>query len=79
VTEPVYRYRVGGLMRCCTLTLAMAYDPGEPAVDEVQAVEGAVLPCRYCSSSMIFREGAWEWNKSRATQPPSPPEAELAE
>lgn len=73
-----YRYRVGGLMRCCTLTLALAYDVGEPAVGEVPAREGALLPCRRCSSAMVFRDGAWEWDKSRKTRPHVPPAAPLA-
>jgi len=38
-----------------------------------------VLPCRYCSSSMIFKDGAWEWNKARRPEPPVPPLYRLAE
>lgn len=53
------RYRVfhGGLMRCCLATLEerMATCAPDP-------VEGEVLPCKYCSSSMIFGGGAWRWN-----------------
>jgi hypothetical protein len=78
MTGPWYPFEPSGLMRCCLRTLAMAYDPAEPAVDEVQAVEGAKLPCRACSTTMIFLGGMWRWDKSRA-QPPSPPEAELAD
>lgn len=69
-----YRYRSGGLMRCCLQTLVLVYED-----DPVhQPFEGDKLPCRYCSSSMIFKDGAWEWDKSRAVQPPVPAEAELA-
>jgi len=71
-----YRFRQGGLMRCCTLTLANFH-----ALPLVTAVaEGAKLPCRYCSTTMVYREGAWEWDKSRAPihGVAQPPEAELA-
>lgn len=46
--------RIGGLMRCCTGTLAEYGGPED---------EGTVLPCKWCSSSMIVRDGAWEWNR----------------
>lgn len=81
-----YQYRQGGLMRCCLVTLAKkheAYLGGD-----VDYTEGETLPCQWCSSSMTFVEGAWEWDKSRApvhgTAPAqlysvaSPPEAEQA-
>lgn len=78
-SEPVhsqgYRYRSGGLMRCCLQTLVMTYADNTA---EYQAGEGDKLPCRFCSSSMVFKDGAWEWDKSRAAQPPVPIEAELA-
>ena len=48
----------GGLMRCCLATLEELYPNGPAQV----ATEGQVLPCAYCSSSMIFRAGYWEWN-----------------
>lgn len=51
--------RIGGLLRCCTGTLH-AYDGPED--------EETVLPCQWCSSSMIVRDGAWEWNHPRDTQ-----------
>lgn len=46
--------RIGGVMRCCSGTLDEYTGPDE---------EGAVLPCKYCSSSLRFRDGAWEWNR----------------
>jgi len=46
------RMRIGGLYRCCTGTIDLDKGPDE---------EGRVLPCLYCSSSVIFRDGAWEW------------------
>lgn len=83
MTEPAkYNYRPGGLMRCCTLTLANLYEPDQPGEPETAVYEGARLPCNYCSSKMVFKAGAWEWDKSRApihgnSQPPLPPEAEM--
>lgn len=64
-------------MRCCTLTLALAY------AAEVKPLvgKGGKLPCRYCSTTMIFRDGAWEWDKSAKNKygdVPIPPEAEPA-
>jgi len=61
--EQTYQVRQGGLMRCCLLTLAEFYK--EPADIMGFEVEGQILPCRHCSSSMIFVEGAWEWNKAK--------------
>jgi hypothetical protein len=49
--------RMGGLMRCCTGT----YEEQAPPASESK--DGDVLPCRYCKSSMILRNGAWEWNR----------------
>jgi hypothetical protein len=56
-----YKVRPGGLMRCCLATIrermpTCADDP----------VEGEKLHCDYCGSTsggMIFRDGAWEWDK----------------
>lgn len=44
--------RVGGLMRCCIVTIRERETPG---------TEGEVQPCRWCSSSSRFRDGEWEW------------------
>lgn len=80
-------YRPGGLMRCCTLTLSMLYQVAEEeglAGDlelALNVTEGAKLPCRYCSTTMVFRDGAWEWDKSAKSKygdVPVPAEAELA-
>lgn len=76
-----YRYRPGGMMRCCIKTLTGLY---ERTVDEkttsVTVVEGAELKCEWCRSPIVFRDGAWEWDKSRRPVEgvPVPPEAELA-
>jgi hypothetical protein len=50
--------KIGGLMRCCLKTLDGHYPDGPAA----KATEGEVLPCKHCSSSMIFKGGFWEWN-----------------
>lgn len=42
--------RQGGLYRCCVET-------AEATVGQ----EGDILRCKYCGGSMIFVEGAWEW------------------
>lgn len=71
-----YRYRVGGLMRCCTKTLALAAESNLKQIE--QDPDAGFLPCRFCSTTMVFREGAWERDKSRTAQPPVPPAAQLA-
>ena len=51
----------GGLMRCCLLTFDQYEGEPEP---------GAVVPCRYCSSSMLVEQRekpggpvlVWRWN-----------------
>lgn len=55
-----YKVFHGGLMRCCLATLNEAM---HEAVDAPQ--EGEVLPCKYHpeDNSMIFRDGAWRWNR----------------
>lgn len=40
-------------MRCCAETLNTTL---------VAENEGDVLPCRYCSSRLRVRDGAWEWD-----------------
>jgi hypothetical protein len=55
----VDKVKIGGLMRCCLETL-QEYYPNGP---EARAAEGDLLRCKYCSSSMIFRSGSWEWNR----------------
>lgn len=46
--------RPGGLMRCCTNTIAEHDGPED---------EGTVLPCKRCPETMVVRDGAWEWNQ----------------
>lgn len=52
-----YRYRAGGLMRCCTQTLGVRFEDLP-----VLAEQGALLPCNWCSQTMRYRDEAWEWN-----------------
>jgi hypothetical protein len=58
MSEQMDGVKQGGLMRCCLATLEELYPNGPAQI----ATEGQVLPCAYCSSSMIFRAGYWEWN-----------------
>lgn len=60
LTNPeFYRLRIGGVLRCCAETL-------NETVFESPPKEGDTLHCKYHTdeiSSLIFRDGAWEWNK----------------
>ena len=49
--------RIGGVMRCCSETLFRYQD--DNGIEE----EGTVLPCKWCKSSLIVKDGAWEWNQ----------------
>lgn len=51
-----HRLRIGGVMRCCIATLEKRIPDGAP-------VEGEKLPCEYCSSGLIYNDGAWEWDR----------------
>lgn len=66
-----FRYRSGGMMRCCIKTLTELY---ERTVDDkttsVTVAEGAELKCQWCQSRIVFRDGAWEWDKSRSWYTP---------
>lgn len=46
------RVRIGGLMRCCILTLETR---------NVPAYEGERIECVHCAGGIVFRAGAWEW------------------
>lgn len=74
-----YRYKPGGLMRCCLVTLADFHDMPEGA-KMAPVPEGHGLACRFCQTKMVLRDGGWEWDKSRAPVHgvPIPPEAEQA-
>jgi hypothetical protein len=43
---------IGGVMRCCMTTLDTTL---------VMEEEGEILPCKFCSSALIFRDGIWQW------------------
>ena len=60
--------RIGGLMRCCTSTIAQDADkaPLEPNI------EGEILQCQYTDDPthrMIYRAGAWEWYRGSDEEP----------
>lgn len=48
--------RTGGLMRCCLQTLDAIRTPDQPP-----AQEGDRLHCLWCTETMVFKTGAWEW------------------
>lgn len=51
-----HKLRPGGVMRCCIATLEIRTTKGPPE-------EGETLPCQWCSSGLIYRDGAWEWDR----------------
>ncbi len=59
-----YLVRHGGLMRCC---LASIDEEMQRRIDDEEGPkEGDTLACKYCKAEnggMIFRDGAWEWNR----------------
>lgn len=66
-----FTYRQGGMMRCCIKTLTGLH---ERIVDDkttsVTVAEGATLQCEWCASRIKFRDGAWEWDKTRSWYTP---------
>lgn len=60
---PNDRFFLGGLMRCCTETLADMYSDGPARL----AKEGQKLSCKYNkdnpSHQMIFTNGGWRWDR----------------
>ena len=57
--------RIGGVLRCCVATLS-EYEGIDG--EGVEQREGTVLPCKYCSSSLIVRDGKWEGNLAAAAE-----------
>lgn len=55
--------RIGGLMRCCIQT----YDTIAPSAEMTK--NGDTLQCNWCSSRMIVRDEAWEWDQGWAAPP----------
>lgn len=51
--------RIGGLMRCCIKSL-QEDRPTNPQ-------EGDVRPCKWCDATVIYKFGAWEWNREKET------------
>jgi hypothetical protein len=58
----MYHVRTGGLLRCCLATLD---EHMQRRIDDVPPQEGDTLKCRYHDDNggMVFRDGAWEWNR----------------
>jgi len=59
--EDYDRVNTGGLMRCCTSTLAELYPDGPAKV----ATQGQTLQCKYTNDpvhQMIFEDGVWRWH-----------------
>lgn len=48
-----WKYRPGGLLRCCIATLAQMSRMGQH--------EGEVVECHWCEGNMAWKDGAWEW------------------
>ena len=54
--------RPGGLMRCCIAVLDEARTwPERHGRPNRPPEEGDKLKCIYCSHSMVYHSGAWEW------------------
>jgi hypothetical protein len=54
--------RIGGLLRCCTLSIREDAD-----TRETKPKEGERLTCKYCDNTeIIFHNGAWEWAREKA-------------
>lgn len=49
--------RIGGLYRCCIMTLERADDAGK-----LEGLpEGSKIKCCSCGDMLRLRDGAWEW------------------
>lgn len=63
------KIRIGGLMRCCTTTIAndAAKAPLTPNN------EGEILQCEFAPDDpvhrMVYRKGAWEWYREPEEEP----------
>ena len=55
-SKPLPPVRIGGLMRCCLLSLAKAF------VQRKRKPEDKIIKCNYCGSQMRLRNGTWEWD-----------------
>lgn len=49
------RVHPGGLMRCCLETWSTVAPPA------IKTSEGDTLACNWCSSSMVVKDGVWQW------------------
>jgi hypothetical protein len=55
LTQRTKPLKIGGLMRCCAQTI--------DSHDDTRDEEGATVKCWHCDSSMILKNGVWEWNR----------------
>ena len=60
-----YKIAMGGLMRCCVATLDERCDEPVP--------EGGAIPCRWCSSRVVLKDGVWQWDRPSDPSPPLRP------
>jgi len=49
----------GGLFRCCVATATE---------DKEEHKEGDILNCKYCNGKMIFRDGAFKWDRKSTSR-----------
>ena len=61
--------RIGGLMRCCTGTIA----DDAAAAPTAPNIEGEILQCKYAPEDpnhrMIYDHGTWRWYKPEEQEP----------
>lgn len=67
-TSATFRYRLGGLMRCCIKTLTEEF--AEIEAGAVKYSDGDTLNCRWCQSRMILTDGVWVWDQRRSWYTP---------
>lgn len=60
VGERVTWVKHAGLMRCCTRMLGELLE-----WSLLEQTEGKTVECKYCKASMIFHDGAWQWNNPK--------------
>lgn len=68
-----FRYRPGGMMRCCIKTLTEEFK--QIAAGAVGYSDGDHLTCRWCQSRMNLVDGVWVWDRSRSWYTPEAKEA----
>ncbi len=67
IEQPV---RLGGVMRCCLGTLSDLQEAQRSLQGQAEVpAEGTMVPCRWCRSGLVFRNGAWEWGQEMDHEP----------